>query len=185
MLDAINRFYDNETPDCTPPNGYYSPNPTPPNGIYSPNPTPPNGFQLAPYGFQGVINPPIHFYDEVLAIDEEEVADDNDNNEKVKRSNNPSLTKEDKRRRNTAASARFRVKKKLREQALQKTADAMTEKAKLFENRVHELEREVKWLKALIVEKNDGKLEQLLNMPTTSYSSSSFASSSMFMGYPQ
>jgi GTPase Era involved in 16S rRNA processing len=74
----------------------------------------------------------------------------------------PPLSKEDKRRRNTAASARFRVKKKLREQALQQTANEMTEKAKAFENRVHELEREVKWLKALIVEKKDGQLEQML-----------------------
>jgi hypothetical protein len=93
---------------------------------------------------------------------------------------NAPLTKEDKRRRNTAASARFRVKKKLREAVLQKTADEMTEKAKMFENRVHELEREVSWLKALIVEKNDGKIEQLLNMQN--YSSPSFASP-MFMGY--
>ncbi|KAI9482936.1 MAG: hypothetical protein EXX96DRAFT_498699, partial [Benjaminiella poitrasii] len=44
------------------------------------------------------------------------------------------LSKEDKRRRNTAASARFRFKKKLREQALQQTAKEMTEKAKTFEN---------------------------------------------------
>ena len=72
------------------------------------------------------------------------------------------LSKEDKRRRNTAASARFRVKKKLREQALQQTADEMTEKAKAYENRVHELEREVKWLKELIIERKDGRLEQLL-----------------------
>lgn len=89
----------------------------------------------------------------------------------------PPLTKEDKRRRNTAASARFRVKKKLREQALQQTANEMTEKAKAFENRVHELEREVKWLKALIVEKKDGQLEQMLMQrfdprPPPSYSSS-------------
>jgi len=50
----------------------------------------------------------------------------------------------------------------MREQALQQTANEMTEKAKAFESRVHELEREVKWLKALIVEKKDGHLEQML-----------------------
>ena len=50
----------------------------------------------------------------------------------------------------------------MREQALQQTADEMTEKAKAFESRVHELEREVKWLKALIVEKKDGHLEQMI-----------------------
>ncbi|ORZ22598.1 hypothetical protein BCR42DRAFT_287630, partial [Absidia repens] len=60
----------------------------------------------------------------------------------------------DKRRRNTAASARFRIKKKMREQSLQRTACEMTEKAKVLENRVHELEREVKWLKDLVVAKN-------------------------------
>lgn len=96
---------------------------------------------------------------ELAAIESE---DEEDEEDEEGRKNSPSLTKEDKRRRNTAASARFRVKKKLREQALQQTADEMTEKAKAFENRVHELEREVKWLKALVVEKKDGPLEQLL-----------------------
>jgi len=64
---------------------------------------------------------------------------------------------EDKRRRNTAASARFRVKKKQREQALEKTAKEMTEKANRLEKRVHELELENKWLKGLITEKTGGK----------------------------
>ncbi|ORZ12354.1 hypothetical protein BCR42DRAFT_440127 [Absidia repens] len=59
-----------------------------------------------------------------------------------------------KRQRNTAASARFRIKKKLREQCLQRTACEMTNKAIFMENRVHELEREVKWLKELLVTKN-------------------------------
>lgn len=95
---------------------------------------------------------------ELLPFDSEDEEEDEDEDGKK---NSPLLTKEDKRRRNTAASARFRVKKKLREQALQQTADEMTEKAKAFENRVHELEREVKWLKALIVEKKDSPLEQL------------------------
>jgi hypothetical protein len=64
---------------------------------------------------------------------------------------------EDKRRRNTAASARFRVKKKQREQALEKTAKDMTEKANRLEKRIHELELENKWLKGLITEKTGGK----------------------------
>lgn len=72
------------------------------------------------------------------------------------------LSKEDKRKRNTAASARFRIKKKMREKALQSTACEMTEKAKRMEQKVHELEREIKWLKALIVEKDDARLEQLI-----------------------
>jgi hypothetical protein len=69
---------------------------------------------------------------------------------------------EDKRRRNTAASARFRVKKKQREQALEKTAKEMTEKASRLEKRVHELESENKWLKGLITEKTGGTEFSLL-----------------------
>jgi len=63
---------------------------------------------------------------------------------------------EDKRRRNTAASARFRIKKKQREQALEKSAKEMTEKVTLLENRISQLETENKWLKNLIMEKNGG-----------------------------
>ncbi|QUC23932.1 uncharacterized protein UV8b_08173 [Ustilaginoidea virens] len=63
---------------------------------------------------------------------------------------------EDKRRRNTAASARFRIKKKQREQALEKSAKEMTEKVTSLENRVAQLETENKWLKNLLVEKNEG-----------------------------
>jgi hypothetical protein len=63
---------------------------------------------------------------------------------------------EDKRRRNTAASARFRVKKKQREQALDKTAREMTEKATMLETKVQQLEMENKWLKGLITEREVG-----------------------------
>lgn len=61
---------------------------------------------------------------------------------------------EDKRRRNTAASARFRVKKKQREQALEKSAKEMSDKVHFLEARVGQLEMENKWLKSLITEKN-------------------------------
>ncbi|KAI9729928.1 MAG: hypothetical protein M1818_008368 [Claussenomyces sp. TS43310] len=64
---------------------------------------------------------------------------------------------EDKRRRNTAASARFRVKKKQREQALEKSAKEMADKVAAFELRISQLETENKWLKNLITEKNDSK----------------------------
>ena len=60
---------------------------------------------------------------------------------------------EDKRRRNTAASARFRVKKKQREQAMEKTAKEMTEKCNMLETRVKELEKENRLLKGLLTEK--------------------------------
>lgn len=63
---------------------------------------------------------------------------------------------EDKRRRNTAASARFRVKKKQREQALEKSAKEMTDKVTALENKISQLETENQWLKKLILEKNDG-----------------------------
>lgn len=63
---------------------------------------------------------------------------------------------EDKRRRNTAASARFRVKKKQREQALEKSAKEMSDKVSTLESRVSQLETENKWLKNLLVDKNEG-----------------------------
>lgn len=61
---------------------------------------------------------------------------------------------EDKRRRNTAASARFRVKKKQREQALERTVKEVQEKNSKLEAKVSQLEMENKWLKDLITEKN-------------------------------
>jgi len=61
---------------------------------------------------------------------------------------------EDKRRRNTAASARFRVKKKQREQALESTVKDMQDKNAALEARLNQLEMENKWLKGLITEKN-------------------------------
>ncbi|PQE09615.1 Regulatory cys-3 protein [Rutstroemia sp. NJR-2017a WRK4] len=64
---------------------------------------------------------------------------------------------EDKRRRNTAASARFRVKKKQREQALERSAKEMSDKVAALEGRINQLETENKWLKNLITEKNESK----------------------------
>ncbi|RMX87159.1 hypothetical protein D0867_15687 [Hortaea werneckii] len=60
---------------------------------------------------------------------------------------------EDKRRRNTAASARFRVKKKQREAELEKRAKEMTDKVQQLEGRVQQLETENKWLKGLITQR--------------------------------
>ena len=62
---------------------------------------------------------------------------------------------EDKRRRNTAASARFRVKKKQREAALERSAKDMSDKVAALEGRINQLETENKWLKNLITEKNE------------------------------
>ena len=64
---------------------------------------------------------------------------------------------EDKRKRNTAASARFRIKKKKREQALEQSAKEMSEKVTMLESRIQALETENKWLKSLVTEKHGGK----------------------------
>ncbi len=61
---------------------------------------------------------------------------------------------EDKRRRNTAASARFRVKKKQREQALERTVKEVTDKNAALEAKISQLEMENQWLKNLVTEKN-------------------------------
>ncbi|KAI7876783.1 uncharacterized protein EV154DRAFT_525664 [Mucor mucedo] len=67
---------------------------------------------------------------------------------------------DDKRRRNTAASARFRMKKKLREQALEKTTKEMADNVEKLESKVKELEMEAKWLRALVVEKDPKLLDK-------------------------
>jgi hypothetical protein len=64
---------------------------------------------------------------------------------------------EDKRRRNTAASARFRVKKKQREQALEKSAKDMLDKVNMLEVKIQQLETENLWLKGLITNKDGNK----------------------------
>lgn len=61
---------------------------------------------------------------------------------------------EDKRRRNTAASARFRVKKKQREQSLEKTVKEVQDKNAKLEAKLNQLEMENKWLKEIITEKH-------------------------------
>lgn len=68
---------------------------------------------------------------------------------------------EDKRRRNTAASARFRVKKKQREQALERAVHEATEVKTALETRVTQLEMENRWLKNLLTEKNENLLSRL------------------------
>ena len=62
---------------------------------------------------------------------------------------------EDRRRRNTAASARFRMKKKQREQTLERTVRETTDKNATLEARVAQLEMENRWLKNLLTEKHD------------------------------
>jgi hypothetical protein len=64
---------------------------------------------------------------------------------------------EDKRRRNTAASARFRIKKKQREQALEQSQKEAQEKVAKLEATIEQLQTENAWLKSLITEKSGGK----------------------------
>lgn len=71
------------------------------------------------------------------------------------------VVEEDKRRRNTAASARFRVKKKQREQALERAVHEATEAKSSLEVRVTQLEMENRWLKNLLTEKNENLLSRL------------------------
>ncbi|KAJ1676953.1 hypothetical protein EV182_007181, partial [Spiromyces aspiralis] len=68
---------------------------------------------------------------------------------------------EDKRRRNTAASARFRVKKKLKEQALEATAREMTVRCTELEKQLKEAQVEIKWLRSLVVERDPDALSTL------------------------
>ena len=58
---------------------------------------------------------------------------------------------EDKRRRNTAASARFRLKKKEREAALEKRAKELEDRVGELERECEGLRRENGWLKGLVV----------------------------------
>ncbi|KAK4208905.1 hypothetical protein QBC37DRAFT_324853 [Rhypophila decipiens] len=69
---------------------------------------------------------------------------------------------EDKRKRNTAASARFRVKKKQREQALEKSAKDMADKVTKLEERISLLETENRFLKSLVTEKHGGGTDEIL-----------------------
>ncbi|KAJ2617979.1 hypothetical protein H4S08_000059 [Coemansia sp. RSA 1365] len=88
----------------------------------------------------------------------EQSEDEDDEEDNTQRK---TAAEEDKRRRNTAASARFRIKKKLKEQALERTAREMSEKAETLEKRVQELEVETRWLKSLITERDPDVLNNV------------------------
>ncbi|CAL5870086.1 uncharacterized protein PFLUO_LOCUS4320 [Penicillium psychrofluorescens] len=72
---------------------------------------------------------------------------------------------EDRRRRNTAASARFRMKKKQREQVLERTVRETTEKNASLEARVAQLEMENRWLKNLLTEKHEATSTRTMPPP--------------------
>lgn len=79
-----------------------------------------------------------------LTVEEQEEDDEEDRNQ---------TPDEDKRRRNTAASARFRVKKKMREQAMEQSVREMTLKSDNLQDRVNNLETEIKFLRSLLLDK--------------------------------
>ncbi|PVV02057.1 hypothetical protein BB560_003500 [Smittium megazygosporum] len=69
-------------------------------------------------------------------------------------------SEEDKRRRNTAASARFRVKKKLKEKVLEQKNFDLEKTLEALRNRVQELELENKWLRNIVTEKDPKAFNQ-------------------------
>lgn len=72
----------------------------------------------------------------------------------------PSL--EERRRRNTAASARFRIKKKLKEQQMEQRTKELREKLLDMEKKIKTLEMENKCLKNLLFQRNEKKNEDLV-----------------------
>ncbi|CAI5760358.1 unnamed protein product [Candida verbasci] len=69
---------------------------------------------------------------------------------------------EDKRKRNTAASARFRIKKKLKEQEMEKKSRDLEEKVSVLEKKLKTMEMENKCLKSIILQQNEQKNVDLL-----------------------
>lgn len=68
-----------------------------------------------------------------------------------------------KRKRNTAASARFRIKKKLKEKQMEQQASELRDRLSLLEKKLKTLEMENKCLKQLLIEKNEKKNSDLLD----------------------
>ncbi|KAG5419423.1 hypothetical protein I9W82_003190 [Candida metapsilosis] len=69
---------------------------------------------------------------------------------------------DDKKKRNTAASARFRIKKKLKEQEMERKAKELEEKVVLLEKKLKTMEMENKCLKSIIFQQNEQKNIDLL-----------------------
>ncbi|CAN3357585.1 hypothetical protein DICA1_C07316 [Diutina catenulata] len=69
----------------------------------------------------------------------------------------PMSSELDKRRRNTAASARFRIKKKMKEKQMEGRIVELSNAVKDFESKIQQLEMENKLLRNLIIEKGSQK----------------------------
>lgn len=74
----------------------------------------------------------------------------------------PEINEVDKKRRNTAASARFRIKKKLKEKQMEDKINELEGVINNFEGKIHQLETENKVLKSLIIEKGSERSDQEL-----------------------
>ncbi|KDN49752.1 hypothetical protein RSAG8_01817, partial [Rhizoctonia solani AG-8 WAC10335] len=77
----------------------------------------------------------------------------------------PQNASEDKRRRNTAASARFRLKKKEREAALDAKANSLEERVASLERECEGLRRENGWLRGLVVGVTGGVVPNIGDLP--------------------
>lgn len=75
----------------------------------------------------------------------------------------PEELSEIKRKRNTAASARFRIKKKMKEKQMEQQASELRERLTVLEKKLKTLEMENKCLKQLLIEKNEKKNSDLLD----------------------
>ena len=74
-----------------------------------------------------------------------------------KDSNNNFPDDEDKKKRNTAASARFRQKKKEKDEQLKQERDDMERQIIQLKTKVSEQEKEIQWLKELIMSRSVDK----------------------------
>lgn len=68
-----------------------------------------------------------------------------------------------KRKKNTAASARFRIKKKLKEKQMEQEIHKLRERLEVLEKRLKTLEIEKKCLEQLMIEKNEEKNSVLID----------------------
>lgn len=74
----------------------------------------------------------------------------------------PGTPSSDKRRRNTEASARFRIKKKMKEREMEVRIEQLDSMVHKCEQKINELEMENRLLKNLIIEKGNRNLEEEL-----------------------
>ena len=87
----------------------------------------------------------------ITAVDSPDYRDESVSPSEAASNSNPLTAAEDKRRRNTAASARFRLKKKEREAALEGKAKELETKVTELERECEGLRRENGWLRGLVV----------------------------------